>query len=182
METGNSHEKFKEVKEFSFEDALKETARRIKDLLESQKYVAVAVGGLDLDDANVGKSYFSAQLAQGLFLEKIPTIITNDTSGFIEPNLLPTLKTLQRMYEKEGGVVIFGASGMPLQNLDKEQIAYYHAMQDLSLQKTSQYNSEIKLSKMDVRVVLYRPEQQPQKMNYDVGDIFIKNDKAKIKL
>ena len=146
--------------EYSFEDGLERALTEVSDLLKRQEYVVVAITGSSHD---VGKSTLQAELGNRLLQTGA------DVEGYSEIENLG-YASLHFSDAAAGKVIIFGAeptvySEKGKQNQDKH-LAGVAGQQGLTIPK------------IDLRILIYRPDHPFTGEEKVCADIIIRNDRA----
>lgn len=149
-----------ETKEYSFEEGFSRAVQMVEELLQSQKYVTLAVIGSGTD---VGKTYTSVRLGRELGRDMSRSIVLRSNMSlwdnpFYEPD--------------KPGVLILHAEDRPgagPAGIIRQDRVFAERAQSVGLP----------LSKIDIRVYVCRPDK-PFRFTMALGtrDILIKNEKA----
>lgn len=163
----------KENKEYSFEEGVKQIMERIDSLLSSQDYVVVAIAGPLEDDTNVGKSFLEGRLWRECRQRDIPLAVASDetTLGFLGGDA-----DAKNLKEKGGGVLILGAMGSSSPTT-QEYVERNRAVRDSRLSNAAK-SIGLPVTKIDLRVLIYRPDKPARAGEYMYNDIVIRNEQA----
>ncbi|MDD3887637.1 MAG: hypothetical protein PHN19_02580 [Patescibacteria group bacterium] len=164
-----------EKKEYSFEEGVEETLKRIDSLLEKQDYIVVAISG----SVDVGKTSFKKEVVKGLELKNITLAIRPNVADID----IHTKEQLEREKSNKGNkkcVVILEAANYPLDNMTEESTRMFKEFLDEELSSRSE-EVGLPLLKVDLRIHIYRPDK-PFSTNENVNqfaDIVINNSHVK---
>ncbi len=160
------NERQPEQNEYNFEDGIKQAFSQIKKLLESQEYVVVTVCGSSHD---VGKTQLAAKIMQEISARRISWAWASDIASTMDkPNFT-------HQPETKGHVLVFGS----------EQPAREHPLlnkqaQDERLAKKGK-KFGLPLTKVDLRIYVYRPDKPFTQDELQYADIIIRNEQAEDK-
>lgn len=162
-----AHERF-EQKEYSFEQGVEQALVRIEDLLSKKDYVVVGVAGPLPLDINVGKSTLVGAIGRGLAQRNIPRVSTyiGDT---VDEHVIKSLLMQQEEGQKKGVIILSASSSLR-----------YRKEQDTELVDMGN-RFGLPLSKIDIGILIYRIDREPDNSEKQAADILIKNEKAKDK-
>lgn len=157
-----------EQKEYSFEKGLEQTLAKIENLLSEKDYVVVGVAGPLPLDINVGKTALVGAIERELAQRNIPHVSTyiGDT---VNEHVIKNLLIQQQEDQKKGVIVLSATSSLR-----------YHTEQDTELVDMGN-RFDLPLSKIDIRILIYRIDREPDNSEKQIADILIKNERAKDK-
>lgn len=166
----------KEKQEYTFDEGIKEIIRRVRNLLNSQDYVVIA---LNAEGISVGKTYLSNKIVAMMIQEGIASIKPS-TDSAMERWLTDFKYNQQCSKHKNKGVVVLEARATNMTCLP-EDLMQIREFYDQSLEiEASKLN--LPLQKIDLWVAIYRPDQpfylKPGKKIF--GDIIIRNEQARV--
>lgn len=154
-----------ELKEYSAEAGIAQAIALIERLVESQKYVVIAVSG---SATNVGKTYISSAIERELIERDIPFANVSSMENF-------STQPVFGKRRKKGRVLVFSA----------EYPIYGPAQAGKRLQdkwlkeKINKEKLRLPISKIDIRVYVYRPDKPfPPDVDLNSADILIRNEGA----
>ena len=152
-----------EQNEYNFENGIKQAFSEIEKLLQAQEYVVVTICGSSYD---VGKTKLASRIMQEISARRISWAWQSDTRSMMQkPNFT-------HQPETKGHVLVFGS----------EQPAREHPM--LNKQAQDERLAEkgkkfgLPLSKIDLRIYVYRPDKPFTSDELQYADIVIRNDEA----
>ncbi|HRY63032.1 MAG TPA: hypothetical protein P5267_00275 [Patescibacteria group bacterium] len=173
--TNQQEKKDTPFKEYSFDEGVKETIRTIELLFNNQDVVVVAIAGQSGDDTNVGKTFLTNQISRECANRKISVVTASDTI------VLPSRKDLVPIYKERGDsnkfIIILGAMSSPGKKSDQEYIERFRNNADLSVREAG-LELGLPLNKIDIRVLIHRPDQGVKDGDRAYADIVINNEKA----
>lgn len=154
-----------EIKEYGAKEGIARAVDEIERLLKTQKYVVIAVSGSSND---VGKTYISSAIEGELTQRDIPFASTGDINTLL----------IKPVFEKrpgKGRVLVFEAES-PIYGSIKENKNIENKYLENKI-KERKFN--LPISKIDIRVYVYRPDK-PFSKTVDLrgADILIKNEEA----
>jgi hypothetical protein len=148
----------KEINEYDFEQGVQEAVAQIEHLLDNQEHAVVAITG---SGVNVGKSTLATKIQVALMRKDIPVKWCADMK----------MLTYRSDFPEPGGVLLLHAEYLPI-GLAQDQ--------DNELKTRAQrFGSNV--SKIDLRILIYRPDTPFLEAEKKFGDIIIKNEQAKDK-
>lgn len=155
-----------EIKEYDAEAGIAKAISEIERLLQSQKYVIVAISGSSID---VGKTYVSSRIERGLMERDISFVSVSDINVF---NIKPMF---EKRRDKKGRVLVFEAESPifgPAEEGKKFQDKYLR-------EKIIKEKMRLPVYKIDIRVYVYRPDKlfSPD-VDLRSADIVIRNEGA----
>jgi hypothetical protein len=142
--------------DYNFEEGSEEAATRIRQLLDSQKYVMVAIIGSSND---VGKTSLCRTLSEKLSKFNILVDVTSE------------IAMISETYHFSSRVIILGSEGFPYNDTKIQDKALKSKMNQVGLP----------ISKIDLRIFIYRPDRPfDKRLKLDKGQasMVIKNEGA----
>lgn len=167
MEREKQPEIAAEKKEYSFKEGVKQIIERIDSLLLVQKYVVVAISGPLQGDINVGKTFLEGILGRRFDQRGIPYILASNENALEN----------RASSKIDNGVIVLGAMGSPGNHISPEKLTLYKTLQDSELEEAAS-SIGMPLSKIDIRVVIYRPDRPLGEGDRQYSDIIIRNEQA----
>lgn len=154
-----------ELKEYSAEAGVAKTVALTERLLESQKYVVIAISGSAVD---VGNTYIDQAIKRELMLRDISFAQVGSIGTFMTKPIFEKRRKGGRVLVFETESPVFGPveEGKRLQNKWlKERI--------------KEKKLRLPISKIDIRIYVYRPDKPfTQDVDLRGADILIKNEGA----
>ncbi|MDO8505220.1 MAG: hypothetical protein Q7S48_01405 [bacterium] len=167
-----------ENKEYNFEKGFEQIFKKIGSLLSTQDYVLISISGPSHSggDTMVGKSTLATEITKNCLSNGIPCVITSSTRH-IDHILKGQIDSQKSFHHSSKCVVIFGAAGN-IPTDDPETQEYFKKSENQGIQKSA---SEIGLSfsKIDMHVLIYRPDNPPEEVEKSMPDMVIRNEHAK---
>ena len=165
-------------KEYSFSEGIEQITENINALFSTKDYVLISISGPSHagGDTAVGKSTLAHEIAKNCGVKGIACVITSSTRH-IDAILKGQIESQKNLYQSEKTVVIFAAEGN-IPTDDPETLQVFKKYKDDDVQKAG---SEIGLSfsKIDMYVLIYRPNNPPEEEDKTMPDIIIRNELAK---
>lgn len=169
-----------EPKEFLFEDGLKKIIEKINQLFSAKDYVVAAIGGPmgKGGDTRVGKTTLSSKLEINFIRQSIPVISAANLDS-LESQLQLDPHGLTHQQKNRGSskcLIILDAIG--LLSLPQKKQAEHRGFRDKNLQEVGA-TAGLSLSKIDLYILIYRPDKLPSTDQRQFADIIIRNELAK---
>jgi hypothetical protein len=165
-----------EQKEYGFDDGLQKIMEKINELLSSQDYVVVAVAGPSMRDTDVGKTFISGRIGRECSNLKLPVVVTSDEKSL--PNVAEfVLNKSHHMVPSSKGIFILGAMGHANSFGDNERVARFKKLQGQRVRQAGD-SIGLTLARVDIRVLIYRPDRPIQEGDDVWADIIIRNEQA----
>lgn len=161
--------------EYSFEAGVEETINRITTLLSSQDYAIISISGPGFHDTNVGKTTLAGNIRYQLEMRGIRHHTSSDTWNF-ETSFCADENIRNNILHSDKMVLILDAEGS-IHVANTENADLQKDVQDQIIQRAS---SKVRLpfSKIDLRIIIYRPDRVPSEQERNSFDIVIRNDNA----
>ncbi|MDD5054902.1 MAG: hypothetical protein PHZ00_01390 [Candidatus Peribacteraceae bacterium] len=164
QETSETHAT---IPEYSFDDGLVETFRRIHIFLQEQDIVIVVISGFDnQNDSSIGKSSFRNHLIQLFNHLHIPSAQADSLDCF-NANAAEVFAKERQQSDSKKGVIILGA----------ELIIGTREAMDRKISKKLR-PLRIPFPKMDIGILMRRPDQAKKVTKDQPADMIIINEKA----
>lgn len=167
--------------EYSFEQGVEQIMGRIHSLLSREDNIVVAIAGPSGGgaDISVGKTILAGKLGAECMQLDIPLVGVSSLHG-VDNILRSRIDDIKRRYHSAKCVVLLDAMGSPGGLKGEgvvEQQEKFRTAEEGVLQKYAK-QAGLPLSKIDVRVLIYRPDRPPTEGDRKFADIVIKNDQA----
>ncbi|MDD5731570.1 MAG: hypothetical protein PHU42_01645 [Patescibacteria group bacterium] len=164
-----------EKREYPFEKGVEQIIKKTEALLAERDFVVVTIAGPASHDWDVGKTTLSQRLSREYSQQKIPRYLISDYDSLQRFSVPDEIK--------DGGVVIFGAGSspgdMPTDKLEGA-IKRYRDNENYQLQKAASLVG-LPLSKVDLHVLISRPDVKIENGDQIYADVIIQNEFAKDK-
>ncbi len=169
-----------EENEYSFEAGVNEAVRRIHELLKRQDIVVVSVGGAaEGDTRDVGKTYVSNTILQKLYSAGIPFVGMGHALQ-LDVYSVRQLKEEMEIRGTKKAVIMLHAQGTTIDSTDTVILKRRKSIHDEFLLSIST-QAGLPLEKIDLRILVYRPDRPVSENEKRSVDLRIRNDFAKNK-
>ncbi|MEK9166790.1 MAG: hypothetical protein AAB836_00660 [Patescibacteria group bacterium] len=168
-----------EYTEYTFNEGVQETVKRIADLMLSQDYVVASVEGPASDDISVGKTTLSGAICQACTMNGIPFVSLSSLSR-IDKHLKEAVDRQERVRGRKKCLILLTATG----NCDDEDIKVHERYRNANnkfLERTAK-SVGLNLEKIDLSILVYRPDRPIPDGSKISVDLIVRNEFAKDKI